>query len=113
MSNVINKKTLQYLKSVHTPDYPKVDWLVNPVLPKCAAKYWKIKSRKVVAMTKVEKAKVDSDLAEKVVALEKAHIRENLIRTRMIKIAKDQLVKEGIIEEIRVNEDNSILIRSI
>jgi len=30
MSNVINKKTGQYLVSVHTPDYMSVDWIVNP-----------------------------------------------------------------------------------
>lgn len=31
MSNVINKKTGQYLTSVHTPDYSKnADWIINP-----------------------------------------------------------------------------------
>ncbi len=31
MSNVINKKTGQYLKSVHTPDYNNnSDWVINP-----------------------------------------------------------------------------------
>ena len=30
MSNVINKKTGQYLKSVHTPDYIHDDWIINP-----------------------------------------------------------------------------------
>jgi len=30
MSNVINKKTGQYLSSVHTPDYKSADWIINP-----------------------------------------------------------------------------------
>ena len=30
MSDVINRTTFQYLKSVNTPDYPVADWIINP-----------------------------------------------------------------------------------
>jgi hypothetical protein len=32
MADVINKTTGEYRKSVHTPDYPEKDWLINPDL---------------------------------------------------------------------------------
>ena len=101
MSRVINKRTLQYLESVHTPDYSKKDWLINPKLPKCAKKYWRIKDNKVLATTKTEKAKVDRELMKKVEVLKRVNTREKLIQDRIRKIAKDQLVKEGIIKEDR------------
>ena len=99
MSTVINIKTMQYLKSVHTPDYPTADYTINPVLPKCDKKYWKIKDNKVVEMTKTEKAVVDNKLVEKAEALGKTNIREGLIQKRMHKIAEDELIGEGIIEK--------------
>ena len=55
MSNVINKLTKQYLRSVNTPDYPKSEWIINPILPKCDKKFWIIEGDTVVEMTDVEK----------------------------------------------------------
>ena len=31
MANVINRTTSEILLSVHTPDYPVTDWIINPV----------------------------------------------------------------------------------
>lgn len=31
MSNVLNRTTKQYRASVHTPDYPVPEWIINPV----------------------------------------------------------------------------------
>ena len=98
MSNVINKKTMRYIKSVHTPDYPENEYIINPVLPKCDKKYWKIKYNKVAEMTVIEKAVVDKELTEKALILEKANTRIKLIQERSDKIAEDQLIKEGLIE---------------
>ena len=60
MADVVNKQTLQYLKSVNTPDYSEDEWLINPDIPKCSKKYWKIKDCKIVEMTQTEKDNVDS-----------------------------------------------------
>jgi hypothetical protein len=53
MANVINKKTGQYLKSVHTPDYSKdADWIINP-------------SQAEIDQYKAVPAPVDPDVAQK------------------------------------------------
>jgi len=62
-SNVIEKKTMRYLKSVHTPNYNNENYIINPILPKCDKKYWKIKDNKVVEMTKAEKNIKDKEIA--------------------------------------------------
>lgn len=66
MANVLNRTTLQYLKSVNTPDYDPADWIINPDLsavngvPK---KYWKISGNSVLEMTPQEKSDKDQELA--------------------------------------------------
>lgn len=61
-SNVINRTSLVYLKSVNTPLYPVAKWIINPVLPKgVPSKYWKIDKNKVLEMNKTEKAVVDGN----------------------------------------------------
>ena len=56
MSNVLNRITQQYLVSVNTPDYSVVEWIINPVLPDCAKKWWVIEGDLVREMTDTEKA---------------------------------------------------------
>lgn len=60
MAAVIHRTTLQLLQSVNTPDYPPEVWIVNPDVPTCAKKYWKIDGDKVIEMSKAEKAAVDA-----------------------------------------------------
>ncbi len=63
MADVVNKTTLQHLRSVNTPDFPTADWLINPDLSAVAAvpnKYWKIVAGSVVEMTQAEKDAVDA-----------------------------------------------------
>lgn len=54
MANVINRITKQYIKSVNTPDYPKSDWIHNPIIPICGSKYWIINGDLVRAMDLAE-----------------------------------------------------------
>ena len=54
MANVINRLTKQYLKSVNTPDYPKSDWIHNPIIPICGHKYWVIEGDLVRGMDRSE-----------------------------------------------------------
>ena len=63
MSNVLNRTTKQYLKSVNTPDYPVSDWIVNPsVAPFLGVptKYWKISGDAVSEMSALEKLVIDA-----------------------------------------------------
>lgn len=55
MANVLNKLTKQYLISVNTPDYPILEWLINPVLPNCDQKFWVIEGDTIREMTQPEK----------------------------------------------------------
>lgn len=90
MSNVINKTTLEYKTSVNTPDFPTKDWIINPVLPTCEKKYWKIKSGKIAEMTAGEKATIDQVETDQANENEK----EILIQVRMDKIVRDQAIAE-------------------
>ena len=58
MANVLHRETLQYLESVHTPDYAPAVWLINPDLSAVEGvdpKYWKIQDGEVVEMSSEEK----------------------------------------------------------
>ena len=37
MSDVINRTTFQYLRSVNTPEYPVADWIINPTAAEIAS----------------------------------------------------------------------------
>ncbi len=66
MADVINRTTLEFLKSQHTPDFPVADWIINPDLSALSgvpAKYWKIVADTVVEMTQTEKDAVDAAAA--------------------------------------------------
>ena len=68
MANVINKNTLQYIMSANTTAYLDGNWIINPVLPVCASKYWKIVGGEVVEMSTAEKEAVDAALTAQAAA---------------------------------------------
>lgn len=58
MADVLHKTTLEYRKSVHTPDYAPEVWLINPDLSAVEgvdSKYWKIQDGLVREMSSEEK----------------------------------------------------------
>lgn len=59
MANVLNKTTMVYLESVDTNSYLDGNWLINPQVPFCDRKYWKIVDNTVVEMTQEEKEIID------------------------------------------------------
>lgn len=63
MSNVINRVTRQYLTSVDTVKYDIKDWIINPNIPKCDSKYWKIVGDSVLEMNVTEKLSVDTTIS--------------------------------------------------
>ena len=62
MAIVVNKETLALKRSVNTPDYSPDEWIINPVLPNCESKYWKILNNEVLEMTQDEKNIVDQNI---------------------------------------------------
>ncbi len=65
MSNVVNRTTLKYLKSVHTPDFPDPPWVRDPDVSALDGtvdnKYWKMNGNLVVEMSQAEKDVVDAN----------------------------------------------------
>jgi len=58
MAAVLNRTTKQYIPSANTPDYPVVDWIINPDLSAVVDvpnKYWVITGDVVSEMTQEEK----------------------------------------------------------
>ena len=67
MADVVNRTTLTYIRSVHTPDYPPSEWLINPDLSAVAGveqRYWKIEKDAVVPMTQAERDAVDAAIKQ-------------------------------------------------
>jgi len=62
MANVIHRTTLQYRRSVNTPDFQPKDWIANPDLSaveRLPRKYWAIDGDRVVEMSEGQKAYAD------------------------------------------------------
>ena len=65
MADVLNRTTKELKRSVHTPDFPATDWVINPDLSAVdgvPANYWKITGDVVSEMSQAEKDAVDADL---------------------------------------------------
>jgi hypothetical protein len=91
MADVVNKTTLEYRRSVHTPDYPASEWLINPEIPECEPKYWRILSGKLAKMTTSQREAVDKAILKNKLIMEK-------FRTIPIEEAIQELKDEGILD---------------
>jgi len=98
MSNVLNKKTLEYRESVNTTDYMNGQWLINPVLPRGSKRYWKIVGNRVVEMSSEEKKMKDITLEKEKLKKMEVSKRERLIQKRIRKIAIDSLIADGTLK---------------
>lgn len=70
MSIVVNKTTFLVIRNANTPDYPTSDWLINPEIPVCESKYWKLVGEVLEEMTQAEKAEVDYCTASTIYLIE-------------------------------------------
>lgn len=79
MSNVLNRSTKQYLRSVNTPDYPASEWIHNPVLPAgVASKFLVIEGDTVREMTAAEKADLSYSTETTVYLVAEKQLRTNV-----------------------------------
>ncbi len=63
MANVLNRTTFQFLRSVNTPEFDSVDWVINPDMTPVAGvsdKYWKLTGDVLSEMNQTEKDAVDA-----------------------------------------------------
>lgn len=96
MANVINRTTLELRKSVHTPDYSSVDWIINPDLSPVSGVsplYWKISGDSVLPMTSQEQSSKDAALAAAIKA-EQINDGKGQIVTPIFKALVTVLVSE-------------------
>jgi hypothetical protein len=66
MADVIHKTTLEYRRSVNTPDFPEEFWVHSPdmsAVVSVPSRYWKLSGSAVVEMTTGEKVAVDDAIA--------------------------------------------------
>jgi hypothetical protein len=98
MADVVNKTTLQYLKSVNTPDYDTKDWWINPVLPACEQKYWRNFNGKLAEMTQTQKIAKDKELTDLAIEVQK----ENIISDKILEMNREsaiaQLKIDGVLD---------------
>lgn len=102
MANVIHRTTKQYLQSVNTPEYDPAEWIINPVLPDVAQKYWKISGDSVLEMNQSEKDAVD---AAELTLVKSAKLEELKAESSRIRASEDQRYKSA---EAQVNNARSI-----
>jgi len=65
MANVLHRTTKQYLQSLNTPDYPVLDWIINPDLSSVGifqSRYWIITGDVVTLMDQAGRDVVDADI---------------------------------------------------
>lgn len=65
MASVLNRTTKEYRDSVNTPDFPALDWIINPDLSAVRgfdSRYWIITGDAVSLMSPAERADVDAAL---------------------------------------------------
>jgi len=65
MSEVVHRVSKQRRRSVHTPNFPSSDWIINPDLSaveNVPQQYWKIEGDTVSEMSQAEKDAVDASL---------------------------------------------------
>lgn len=63
MSTVVHKTTFQVILNANTPDFPTSEYLINPTIPACDKKWWKLVGETLEEMTLGEKDEVDYSTA--------------------------------------------------
>lgn len=65
MASVLHRVTREFRQSANTPDFPAIDWIINPDLSAVAgfaSRYWKVNGDTVSLMTLAERNAVDAAL---------------------------------------------------
>lgn len=101
MASVLNRTTKEYLPSVNTPDYPTVDWIINPDVSALAGvptKYWNISGDTVTEMTQPEKDAVDAAEQANFIAQARQALKDNYNQS----IVSDKAIVLMLLDEINI-----------
>lgn len=77
MANVLNRNTLEFLRSVNTPDYDPEDWIINPDISNVENvphRYWKLEGETPVKMSEAEKQAVDDTIVENMITSKRVSV---------------------------------------
>jgi len=99
MAWVVNKNTMEFKESVHTPDYLDGNWLVNPELPDANHKYWKLNTdkTKVLQMTHTEMVAVDNNELTIADQTSKVIQAEQIIQDKSRELAIEKGFADGLL----------------
>lgn len=67
MANVLNRTTKEYIESANTPDFPVLNWIINPDLTQVAgfdSIYWVIADDTVSLMPQAERDVLDAAILD-------------------------------------------------
>lgn len=118
MAAVLHRTTLQYLPSANTPDYPVIDWIINPDLSAVigvANKYWKVTGDVVSEMTQGEKdAKDAADLTfQRDAAVAQLQQTEDVLRAFMLTVLDELNLHAAKTNSIMTAIDNNSTLANI
>ena len=109
MSDVLNRTTKEFLRSVNDPDYPTVDWIIEPTVGGQRMRFWIVPIQRkepryvnivgdtVTEMTEVEKDAVDAaaaaagDLARKAQAKDEYDGDFGLLKKAVALVMTDEI----------------------
>ncbi len=77
MSTVVNKTNFTVIRNANTPDFMDGNWLINPIIPNCASKYWKLVGETLEEMTQAEKDEVDYSTASTIYLISEKQLLSN------------------------------------
>lgn len=77
MSKVINKSTFKIIEFANTPDYMDGNWIINPTIPSCDKRYWKILNNDIVEMSPEEKNMVNYKTLSTIYLIEEKQLLQN------------------------------------
>lgn len=107
MARFLNRRTLEYRRRGHTPDFSPADWIINPDLSAVAGvprKYWTIDGDRVLEMSAEQKAHVDAIELE-VYKARKLEILAETVLERAIQDDTDYQTAEAAVEAARTLEE--------
>jgi hypothetical protein len=102
MSYVVNKTTMEYRESVHTPDYSEEEWWINPnrnFIETVPQKYWRNNNGNLAEMTTTQKNAVDLARQDAI----KVGQAEQVIQQKIRELGIQKGVDDGVL-----NADGSL-----
>ena len=113
-ATAINKQTLEYRKSISSPAYKSINWIINPKLPSCQKRYWKVANNRVLEMNALEKIVKDSNLLAQAKTYKMGSLRDvasiELANQYISTDSRLKKIKEEIAAAKDMNELNKIII---